>query len=193
MSLAGVIARVGGTLLTVPMRLMGARLGPGVMVGPGYSILGVTFRGVELQRDVAIGARSWIQTIPQPGKPAPAILIREGTKIGRQLTISAAGRVEIGRDCVISYQVSFLDHHHITDDPVLPPTKTGLTEPRPIVIGDGCFIGAHSFILPGVVLGNRCVVGANSVVTQSFPDGSILAGSPAKLVRRQSFLEAGGS
>ena len=43
-----------------------------------------------------------------------------------------------------------------------------------IVIGEHCFIGARSIILPGVTLGDHCIVGSGSVVTKSFPTGSVV-------------------
>ena len=50
-----------------------------------------------------------------------------------------------------------------------------------ITIGDSCFIGVHSILLPGVELGNHTLVGAGSVVTKSFPDGNVvIAGNPAR-------------
>ena len=52
-----------------------------------------------------------------------------------------------------------------------------------IIIGNNCFIGMGSLILPGVTLADNCIVGAGSVVTKSFPDpGSVIAGNPAKKV-----------
>ena len=50
-----------------------------------------------------------------------------------------------------------------------------------IVIGEHCFIGARSIILPGVTLGDHCIVGSGSVVTKSFPTGSVVGGNPARL------------
>jgi acetyltransferase-like isoleucine patch superfamily enzyme len=63
---------------------------------------------------------------------------------------------------------------------------TGIDEPREIFIGSNTFIGAHSFILKGVTLGDGCIVGANSVVKDSFPNHSIIAGSPARLIGQLS-------
>lgn len=55
----------------------------------------------------------------------------------------------------------------------------------PVEVGDYCWLGASAVILPGVKLGEYTVVGAGAVVTKSFPDGySVIAGNPAKLIRR---------
>lgn len=51
-------------------------------------------------------------------------------------------------------------------------------------IGERCFIGARSIILPGVQIGNECVVGAASVVTKDVPPRCIVAGSPARIIRK---------
>jgi acetyltransferase-like isoleucine patch superfamily enzyme len=55
---------------------------------------------------------------------------------------------------------------------------------RDVRIGDECFIGAHAIILPGVTIGNNCIVAAASVVARDVPDGSLVAGNPARLVER---------
>jgi len=50
-------------------------------------------------------------------------------------------------------------------------------------IGENCFIGGESIILPGVTIGDNCVVGAGSVVTRDVPPRSVVAGNPAKIIR----------
>jgi acetyltransferase-like isoleucine patch superfamily enzyme len=55
---------------------------------------------------------------------------------------------------------------------------------KPIILGEQCWIGMNSVILPGVILGPHTVVGAGSVVTKSYPVGyCVLVGNPAKLLK----------
>lgn len=58
---------------------------------------------------------------------------------------------------------------------------------NPIKIGDCSWIGINCTILDGTVLGNHCVVGANSVVKGKFPGYCVIAGSPARIVKKYDF------
>ncbi len=53
---------------------------------------------------------------------------------------------------------------------------------KSIEIGEYCFVGAGSYILPGVKLGKGCIVSAGSVVTKNAPEYSILSGNPAEVI-----------
>jgi acetyltransferase-like isoleucine patch superfamily enzyme len=59
-------------------------------------------------------------------------------------------------------------------------------------IGENCFIGGRSLILPGVEIGDNCVVGAGSVVTKSVPPRSLVAGNPARILRENIEVGAYG-
>ena len=55
---------------------------------------------------------------------------------------------------------------------------------RPIVIGKNCFIGCNALILKGTELGDGCVVGAGAVVAGTFEANSVIAGNPARIIRK---------
>ncbi len=174
------------------------KFGKNSFIGPGYDWLFVDLHGVKVGDNIIIGKNAWIQ-VSRAGKSSrlrgerfthlrgakkPKILVDDGTNIGRNVTISAVKKITIGRKCLISYNVSILDHDHEVDNPKISPMDSQPVKAEDVIIGDNCFIGAHSFILKGVKLGNHCVVGANSVVTKSFPANSVIAGNPGKLLRR---------
>ena len=56
--------------------------------------------------------------------------------------------------------------------------------PAPIHIGKCAWIGAHATILPNVTIGDNAIVGAGSVVTKDVPDNAIVAGNPARFIRK---------
>lgn len=86
----------------------------------------------------------------------------------------------IGKECLIAHGVTILTHDHCKriGPSVLDCYKIDT------YIGDRCFIAVNSMIMPGVHIGNECVVGAGSVVTKDVPSNCIVAGNPAKIIRR---------
>lgn len=57
---------------------------------------------------------------------------------------------------------------------------------KPITIGNGCWIGANSIVLPGVNIGNGTIVAAGFVVIQDCEENSLYAGVPAKKIKQLS-------
>lgn len=86
--------------------------------------------------------------------------------------------ITFGHGVWVAPNVGFITSNHDPEDPDrhLPA--------EPIRIGDNCWIGMNSVILPGVTLGPRVTVAAGSTVTKSFPEGHcIVGGTPAKILR----------
>jgi len=164
--------------LKLPAQMKGMTFGKNSFIGPGYDFLFLDLKNVEVKDNVMIGKRAWFQTVHE-GR----IVIGSGTHIGRDAVLSSRNEIIIGKNCLLSYRISILDHDHKLGRSNTSPMKSGLTKGKKIIIGDNCFIGANVCITKGVVLGKHCAVGANSVVTKSFPDNSIIVGNPARLIR----------
>jgi len=55
---------------------------------------------------------------------------------------------------------------------------------RPVEIGERCFVGGGSLICPGVTIGDECIIAAGSVVSCDIPARTIVAGNPARILKR---------
>ena len=92
--------------------------------------------------------------------------------------IQAINGIEVGDGTLFAPGVKIISANHNLED--TSTHQDGL----PIRIGKRCWIGTNAVILPGVELGDDVVVAAGAVVTQSFPSRAIVAGVPARLMRR---------
>lgn len=125
---------------------------------------------------------------------APGAVIEIGDRVGISgATIYARKGIFIGDDTSIGGNVKILDNDFHPIDPeqrlqqlhsAHPGELTELIPAKEIHIGRNCFIGCNSIILKGTVLGDNCVVGAGAVVAGSFEENCVIAGNPAKVIRR---------
>ncbi|RMZ67943.1 acetyltransferase [Pyrenophora seminiperda CCB06] len=89
----------------------------------------------------------------------------------------------IGPRTIIGPNVNFFSATH----PLDPALRNGTRGPemgKEIHVGEDCWIGGNVCILPGVMIGKGSVVGAGSVVTKSVPDFTVVAGNPARFIRK---------
>lgn len=112
------------------------------------------------------------------------ITIGRGTFLNRYFNASSAVGIDIGEDVAFGSNVFLCDFDHGYSDPRMGRIASPLVIKGPIKIGNRCWLGANVYVASGVELGEGCVVGANSVVTTSFPPNTVLAGVPAKAIRR---------
>ena len=92
-------------------------------------------------------------------------------------TLNCFQRIEIGKGCSISDNVSIAD----SDSHYIDGNKDKMT--APVVIGDHVWIGKNATILKGVTIGSGAVIGAGSLVTKDVPSNTVVAGVPAKPIR----------
>ena len=116
----------------------------------------------------------------------PRIEIGDDVYIGGNAYFTAIDKISIGDGSVLSEQVYITDEFHGMDPHSGLIMQQPLTSKGPVIIGRSCFLGYRAAIMPGVTLGDHCVVGANSTVTRSFPEYSMIGGSPARLLKQYS-------
>jgi acetyltransferase-like isoleucine patch superfamily enzyme len=149
-------------------------------------------RGLSLPWDVSLGITP--TTIVTFGincdiGRGSLLALEQGTlALGDNVLIGAYGNIRavdssirIGSRVQVAQFVSLIAAGHLIDDRGVPLIGHDLRPGRHgIAIGDDCWLGANSAVLPGVTLGDRCIVAAGAVVTKSFPTGSKLRGVPAR-------------
>lgn len=130
--------------------------------------------GCEIGDDVKIGA---------------FVEIQKGARVGHRCKVSSHSflceGVTLEDEVFIGHGVTFINDRF----PRATNTDGGLqTEADwdcvPTVVKRGASIGSGATILCGVSIGERAIVGAGSVVTKDVPDGAIVAGNPARVMRR---------
>lgn len=114
--------------------------------------------------------------------------IGEGTWIGQNCFVHSGGGIRIGKAVGIGPYVKILTSYHIEESTDIPVMHNPL-EFKEVIIEDGVDIGIGSIILPGIRIGEGSIIGAGSVVTHNVESYTIVAGSPAKLLRRISNVE----
>ncbi len=123
-----------------------------------------------------------------PGEPLaasrpPIVVIGDRCNIGRGSSINGRLGIVIEDDVTTGPNVYVTDHNHRYDDLELPIARQWVTE-APVRIGAGSWLGTGVVVLPGADIGRHVTVAANSVVRGVIPDNSVIAGAPARVVRR---------
>jgi acetyltransferase-like isoleucine patch superfamily enzyme len=106
--------------------------------------------------------------------------------------IASEHLVEIGDHCMLANGCFVSDSSHRFDDPEKPVPWQGFQSKGPTRIADNVWCGANAVITSGVSIGERCVIGANSVVTHDVEAFSIVAGAPARVIRKVSYGDRPG-
>jgi acetyltransferase-like isoleucine patch superfamily enzyme len=115
------------------------------------------------------------------------IKIGDNVSIGNNSFISANNDIEIGNNVILSAYVFISDHDHGFQDIEKNLEQQPLTEGGFVKIGDNVFLGVKSSVLKNVTIGKKAVIAANAVVTKNVPAYSMVAGNPAKIIKKYDF------
>jgi acetyltransferase-like isoleucine patch superfamily enzyme len=118
----------------------------------------------------------------------------------RRTLLAGWGRIRIGDDVFInSGSVIFALREVVIEDAVAISNEVYICDSdshglegrdpvdAPVRIGRGSWIGARAMILPGITVGSRVMVAAGSVVTRDIPDDSLVAGNPARVLKKLEY------
>jgi acetyltransferase-like isoleucine patch superfamily enzyme len=163
-----------------------ARFGDGAMIGFPPTVIFGEGR-IEIGAGTTIGPLASVSAgMPvHAGVPGPPIItIGERCTLGKGIGIVGHERIEIGDDIWTGHYVYVTDQNHGYEDVDLP-IGTQMWHNEPVSIGSGSWLGHGAIVLPGSRIGRHVVVAAGAVVAGiEVPDFSVVAGVPARVVRR---------
>lgn len=131
--------------------------------------------GCDLSKGVAIMGRI---TLVGSGPIAGRLHIGEGSVVAPGVMFGLDADITLGRNVSLSPGVVLYTATHTLG--YGSQRMSPYTSAKPIVIGDGAWVGMNSLILPGITLGRGCVISAGSVVTSNVAANAVASGNPAE-------------
>lgn len=128
-----------------------------------------------------LGSHSTIEDFCTVNNGVGEVQIGNKTRIGIGSVL--IGPVSIGDDVRLAQNIVVSGLNHNYENTSIPISEQGVAT-RQVYIGDETWIGANAVILPGVFIGKHCVVAAGSVVTRNIPSYSVVAGNPARIIKK---------
>lgn len=117
-----------------------------------------------------------------------SLTMGKNCKINDRVHISAHEDVTIGDNVLMASNIFISDNNHgsYRDNPSQPETAPDIRDiaTSPVHIGDNVWIGEGACLLAGVTVGNGAIISSNAVVTHDVPENTIVAGIPAKPIKR---------
>ncbi len=173
------------TLGAINAWINGVKIGKHVYIGRHFKCNVREAGSVVIGNHVELSAYTTFLTL----LPDCQIILGDNIRVAHYFQINCAKYVEIKSNVNIAPYVFICDHNHQYED-VSKPIKGQGIDMKPnahIIIDEDTWIGTKVTILGTVHVGKHCVIGANSVVTKDIPDYSIVAGIPAKIIKRYNF------
>jgi acetyltransferase-like isoleucine patch superfamily enzyme len=109
------------------------------------------------------------------------LIIGSHCYFGRDVFLDLADKIIIEDNVTVSMRVTLLTHTHPGKSPLLLNKLS--PSYAPIILKNGCYVGASVTILQGICIGENAIIGAGAVVTHNIPPNTTYAGVPAKLIK----------
>ena len=157
--------------------------GGGLVLGDYVEIDGFSKEGLRFGENCSIGKYSIMRASSSYECPGEGIKIGNNFCCGDYSFFGASGGIVIGDNVQRGQAVRFHAQNHNYSGTDL--IRLQGVENKRITIGNNCWIGSGSVFLAGVNIESGCVIGANSVVTKSFTKNSVIAGNPARIIKKR--------
>ena len=132
-------------------------------------------------RGFSLGRHSVVESFCCINNAVGDVIIGDYTRIGIHNTI--IGPVTIGSHVNLAQGITVTALNHNFNDTGRRIDEQGVST-QAVTIGDDVWVGANAVVLPGVTIGRHCIVAAGAVVTKDVPDGCVVAGIPAKIIKK---------
>jgi acetyltransferase-like isoleucine patch superfamily enzyme len=139
---------------------------------------------ISIGDGVVIHEHSWLAVYAVHEGVTPRLEIGSRTRIGRFAHVACVGDIRIADDVLTADMIFVGDTHHGFADAAEPIGRQPMAPPKPVVIECGAFLGIRATVLEGVTVGENAYVAAGAVVTEDVPPRTIVAGNPARPVKR---------
>lgn len=169
---------------------------PGVSIDSSavlYPACSISFFG---EHSITIGEGTHVNAALEVQRSGGSITVGKRCYLGDNTRIWAADSIEIGDDVMVAHNSNIFDNNtHPTDvDERMADKEAILTRgvresfptlgSRPVKICDKAWIGCNCCVMKGVTIGEGAIVGSGSVVTKDVPAYTVVAGNPAKVVKK---------
>jgi lipopolysaccharide O-acetyltransferase len=158
-------------------------------IGPRPYLRGLAF--ISIGENFSAGDGLWLEAVTHYGDQCfrPQLVIGNHVHLSHWCHITCNHSITIGDHVLIGSKVFIGDHNHGSfgpncDHPSVPPALRNLERGRSIIIERNVWLGDGVVVCPDVTMGYGSVAGANAVVTADVAPLTMVAGAPAKVIRR---------
>jgi acetyltransferase-like isoleucine patch superfamily enzyme len=193
-SISNLLSQLGSILMKTLLRVNGAKIGKNtfisissrlvskkIIIGNDCNILGhvkIKAKSLEIGHNCILSEFGYYTG-------------NANLKIGNKSYIGKKARINLSEDVIIGNDVGIGENTVIWTHGYYPPADEGFPVTySPVTINDGAWVSTNIVILPGVTINNGTIVGAGAIVTKSFPENSIIAGNPARLIKNTDSIKS---